>query len=188
MGAPEAQVELHWAGTTLDLTPDAHEKKTEDWDVFDSSYQMNRTSSFIPKRSTKGWKQAMGLMVVGDHWELYVPSDIGYGKKGYADGKKVKPGGSDMLIYRVDIVDIEGPKVSIDKCDFQTREHCKPEENALLDAWAKKPLEELAAHMKSLEAKKAGILKEGEREKVLFEAKTVRQIHKVRSKMKGEEL
>jgi FKBP-type peptidyl-prolyl cis-trans isomerase FklB len=30
----------------------------------------------------QGWTEAMQLMVEGDQWEMYIPSDLGYGDSG----------------------------------------------------------------------------------------------------------
>ncbi len=30
----------------------------------------------------KGWTEAMQLMVEGDKWEMYIPSELGYGDNG----------------------------------------------------------------------------------------------------------
>ena len=39
-----------------------------------------------------GWTEAMQLMVEGDEWELYIPSDMAYGDRGTPGGPI--PGGS----------------------------------------------------------------------------------------------
>jgi FKBP-type peptidyl-prolyl cis-trans isomerase FklB len=45
----------------------------------------------------KGWTEAMQLMVEGDKWEMYIPSDLGYGDR----GSPPKIGGGDTLIFQV---------------------------------------------------------------------------------------
>lgn len=52
--------------------------------------------------------EAMQLMVEGDKWELYIPSELAYGDSG--SPPKIKPG--DVLIFRMEIVKINGDKVS----------------------------------------------------------------------------
>lgn len=181
----ESEVEIHFAATTLDLTPDVLEKNMSEWNTFDSSYKYNRTSAYQPKTRVQGWKQAYQLMVKGDQWEMYIPPSIGYGDKPKENFKGLVKGG-DMLIINMEIVDIKGGKVSALTCDLKTREHCNEDEIALLDKWAKKPANEIEAEVNALYKKRDGMLKAGEREKILFELKTVRQIHKARAK--GDEL
>jgi len=49
---------------------------------FDSSYSRGQTSSFRINRVIPGWTEALRLMSEGAHWEIYVPADLAYGKKG----------------------------------------------------------------------------------------------------------
>jgi len=96
----------HYAGTTPSLTPDAINKKEADWAEFDSSYKRGSPTSFAPNQVIRGWTEAMQLMVEGDKWEMYIPSDLGYGDGG--SGPKIK--GGDVLIFRMEILKIQGGK------------------------------------------------------------------------------
>lgn len=49
---------------------------------FDSSYDRGSPTSFAPNQVIKGWTEAMQLMVEGDKWEMYIPSDLAYGARG----------------------------------------------------------------------------------------------------------
>lgn len=52
----------------------------------------------------------MQLMVEGDKWELYIPSDAAYGD----GGRPPKIGGGDCLVFTIEIIKIKGgtkPKV-----------------------------------------------------------------------------
>lgn len=49
---------------------------------FDSSYRTGQPAEFMPSQVVKGWGEAMQLMVEGDKWELYIPSELGYGEVG----------------------------------------------------------------------------------------------------------
>ena len=60
------------------------------------------TPAFYLSRS--GWTEAMQLMVEGDKWELYIPSDLAYGDS----GRPSKIGGGDCLIFTIEILKIKG--------------------------------------------------------------------------------
>merc|ERR1712146_414222 len=132
----DSSCECHYAGTTPALTPDAIDKDEADWTEFDSSYKRVSPTSFAPNQVIKGWTEAMQLMSEGDKWEMYIPSELGYGDSG--SGDKIK--GGDVLIFRMEIVKIKGNKKRLAKCDLKTRENCDDGEVKLLDTWAKTPL------------------------------------------------
>lgn len=60
----------------------------------------------------KGWTEAMQLMVEGDKWEMYIPSELGYGDSG--SPPKIK--GGDPLIFQMEILKIKGGKKPASKC------------------------------------------------------------------------
>merc|ERR1719478_391949 len=64
----------HYAGRLIDGTE------------FDSSYKRGTPTTFAPSQVIKAWTEAMQLMTEGDKWELFVPSDLGYGDKGKPPG------------------------------------------------------------------------------------------------------
>lgn len=64
-------------------------------------------TTFAPNQVIKGWTEAMQLMVEGDKWEMYIPSDLAYGDRGMPPRI---PGG-DALIFTMEIVKIKGKKV-----------------------------------------------------------------------------
>jgi len=51
-------------------------------ETFDSSYDRGSPTDFAPNQVIKGWTEAMQLMVEGDKWEMYIPSELGYGDSG----------------------------------------------------------------------------------------------------------
>jgi len=74
---------------------------------FDSSYDRGQPTSFAPSQVIKGWTEAMQLMVQGDKWEMYIPSELGYGDRG---SPPRIPGGS-VLVFTMEIVEINGETV-----------------------------------------------------------------------------
>merc|ERR1719436_569946 len=91
----DSPCDCHYAGTLIDGTE------------FDSSYKRGKPTTFAPNQVIKGWTEAMQLMVEGDKWELYIPSDLAYGDRG-AGGKI--PGGA-ALVFQMEIIKIKGDKV-----------------------------------------------------------------------------
>ena len=70
---------------------------------FDSSYQRNQPASFPVNGVISGWTEALQLMTVGDKWELIIPPDLGYGKKGA--GNIIPP--DSTLIFEVELLEIK---------------------------------------------------------------------------------
>jgi hypothetical protein len=58
------------------------------------------------------WTEAMQLMRQGDKFELYIPSELGYGD----GGSPPKIGGGDALIFQMEIIEIQGDKVPALTC------------------------------------------------------------------------
>uniref|UniRef100_A0A6U6HBJ7 peptidylprolyl isomerase n=1 Tax=Odontella aurita TaxID=265563 RepID=A0A6U6HBJ7_9STRA len=83
----------HYAGTLIDGTE------------FDSSYRRGQPLSFAPNQVIKGWTEAMQLMKEGGKWELYIPSELGYGDRGA--GASI-PGGA-VLIFTLEMLEVTGP-------------------------------------------------------------------------------
>ena len=83
----------------------------KDWPTgkkFDSSYDRGSPTAFAPNQVIGGWTEAMQLMVEGDKWELYIPSDLAYGDNGRVSG---------CLVFTMEIIKIKGaskPKVKKD--------------------------------------------------------------------------
>ena len=72
---------------------------------FDSSYDRGSPTSFAPSGVIRGWTEAMQLMVEGDKWEMFIPSELGYGDSG--QGSDI--GGGDVLVFTMEILKLEGP-------------------------------------------------------------------------------
>lgn len=74
--------------------------------VFDSSQKQGGTTKFQVSRTIKGMSEALGMMDVGDEWEIYVPSTLAYGEQNI--GSTIGP--NSTLIFKVKLVSIEQPK------------------------------------------------------------------------------
>jgi len=84
------RVKVHYHGTLIDGT------------VFDSSVERGKPISFGLNQVIKGWTEGLQLMVVGDRTRFFIPSRLGYGKRGA--GKAIGP---DMtLIFDVELLGI----------------------------------------------------------------------------------
>merc|ERR1719231_2002138 len=101
---------------TVDSPCETHyEGKLIDGTVFDSSYKRGSPTTFAPNQVIKGWTEAMQLMVEGDKFELYIPSELGYGERG--SPPKI-PGGS-VLVFTIEMIEIKGDKVPAQRCDVK---------------------------------------------------------------------
>jgi len=111
----------HYSGQLLDGT------------VFDSSYERGEPTTFAPNQVIKGWTQAMQLMVEGDKWELYIPSDLAYGDH----GSPPKIPGKSVLVFQMEILEIQGDpsqKVPAVKCSVsKPEEKCNDKERAYIE-------------------------------------------------------
>ena len=91
--------ECHYEGRTAQEWSKSPQGKK-----FDSSYDRGSPTSFAPNGVIKGWTEAMQLMVEGDKWEMYIPSELGYGDSG--QGADIGPG--DVLVFTMEIIKING--------------------------------------------------------------------------------
>jgi FKBP-type peptidyl-prolyl cis-trans isomerase FklB len=71
---------------------------------FDSSYKHGQPLSIQVNGVIKGWTEALQLMPVGSKWQLFVPSELGYGDRG--SGPAIGPGAT--LIFEVELLSIQG--------------------------------------------------------------------------------
>jgi FKBP-type peptidyl-prolyl cis-trans isomerase FklB len=76
---------------------------------FDSSAKHGGPATFPVSGVIKGWTEALQLMPVGSKWQLFVPSELGYGARG-------GPGGAigpySALIFEVELLSIQ-PKAEV---------------------------------------------------------------------------
>jgi peptidylprolyl isomerase len=84
------KVKVHYHGTLLDGT------------IFDSSVERNEPISFPLNQVIKGWTEGVQLMVVGDKFKFFIPSELGYANK--ATGKITS---GSLLIFEVALLGIQ---------------------------------------------------------------------------------
>ena len=86
-----SQVVVNYRGTLIDGTE------------FDSSYARGEPITLGVDQVIKGWQEALTIMPVGSKWQIYVPSDLGYGDR--SKGKIIKPGST--LIFDIELLEIK---------------------------------------------------------------------------------
>ncbi len=86
------RVQVHYRGQLLDGSE------------FDSSYARNKPAEFPVAGLIPGWQEALQLMRVGDHWQLFVPSGLAYGKR----SPSPKIPSSSTLVFEMELLAIEG--------------------------------------------------------------------------------
>jgi len=100
----DSPCDCHYRGTLTDGTE------------FDSSYKRGKPTTFAPNQVIPGWTEAMQMMREGDKWELFVPSELGYGvpwlfvpsELGYGDwGGIIKEGA--VLLFEMEILKVNEP-------------------------------------------------------------------------------
>jgi FKBP-type peptidyl-prolyl cis-trans isomerase FklB len=62
-----------------------------------------------PREAIKGISEVLQLVVEEDSWEVYVPSELGYGDEG--NGEEVGPG--DALVWKIDVRGVSGKTTPI---------------------------------------------------------------------------
>ncbi len=87
---PNDTVKAHYKGTLLDGS------------VFDSSYDRGEPATFPVNGVIPGWTEALQLMKVGDKWQLFIPSKLGYGETGA--GGDIGPNA--VLVFDVELLDV----------------------------------------------------------------------------------
>ncbi|MBI5676429.1 MAG: FKBP-type peptidyl-prolyl cis-trans isomerase [Nitrospirae bacterium] len=87
------KVKVHYRGSLINGTE------------FDSSYKRGAPAEFNLDKVIKGWTDALPLMKEGSKWMLYIPPDLGYGKRG--GGARGKIGPNQTLIFEVELLSVE---------------------------------------------------------------------------------
>lgn len=89
----EDTIVAHYKGTLLDGT------------VFDESYGRGEPIVYPLNQLVDGWKQTLVLMPVGSKWQLFIPSDYGYGER----GSGLIPGGA-TLVFEMELLEVRPVK------------------------------------------------------------------------------
>jgi len=88
--AASSVVTVHYTGTLPDGS------------VFDSSVKRGEPATFPVNGVIPGWTEALQIMQVGSKYQLFIPANLAYGKRGQG------PIGPDqMLIFEVELLDIQ---------------------------------------------------------------------------------
>lgn len=86
-----SRVKVHYEGRLIDGT------------VFDSSIERGEPAEFAVSRVVPGFSEGLLLMSKGAKYRLYIPAELGYGKKGTPGGPI---GPNEMLIFDVELLEI----------------------------------------------------------------------------------
>jgi FKBP-type peptidyl-prolyl cis-trans isomerase len=70
---------------------------------FDSSYRRNQPATLPVNQFVAGWAEALQKMKAGSKWQLWVPSNLGYGENGI--GQDIGPNA--MLIFELELLEIK---------------------------------------------------------------------------------
>ncbi|GKT11170.1 MAG: FKBP-type peptidyl-prolyl cis-trans isomerase FklB [Thiomicrorhabdus sp.] len=87
-------ITAHYRGTLIDGTE------------FDSSYSRGKPFIFQMNRVIKGWGIALKEMKPGSKWEVYIPTDMAYGKRGA--GESIGP--NEALIFTIELIKFDAVK------------------------------------------------------------------------------
>ncbi len=71
-------------------------------EVFDSSVQRGEPATFAVEQVIRGWQEVLQLMPVGSKYQIWVPSDLGYGPNGA--GQMIKPNAT--LEFEIELLEI----------------------------------------------------------------------------------
>jgi FKBP-type peptidyl-prolyl cis-trans isomerase FklB len=74
-----------------------------DGTVFESSKERGDTATFDVSRVVQGFSEALTLMSEGSIWEVYIPSELGYGSM--SRGGPIPP--NSVLIFEIDMVKVK---------------------------------------------------------------------------------
>ncbi len=93
-------VTVHYTGTLIS------------GDKFDSSVERGQPATFPLGGVIKGWQEGLQLMKPGDKYQLFIPSELGYGPMGDGSGRI---GGNEVLIFDVELLSVKKGKAAAGK-------------------------------------------------------------------------
>jgi len=131
-----APCECHYEGRTAENYPSGPK--------FDSSYDRKKPATFAPNQVIKGWTEAMQLMVKGDKWEMFIPSDLAYGDH----GRPPKIPGGAVLVFTMEILKIKGPTTPA-KSEASSVTPAKSEASSVTPAKSEASTEDKASEAKN---------------------------------------
>jgi FKBP-type peptidyl-prolyl cis-trans isomerase FklB len=107
------EVVVHYRGTRIDGTE------------FDSSYQRNEPATLTLDQVIMGWTEALMLMKEGAKWQLFIPSELAYGKNGA--GAAIEP--NSVLIFDVELISVKKGTAATPPAQLEQKAS-KPEKKA----------------------------------------------------------
>jgi hypothetical protein len=97
-------------------------------EVFDSSVDRDTPVDLAPSDVIPGWTEILQLMVEGDKFEAYIPSDLAYGPR----GAPPTIGPDQALIFTIELIKIKGEREEALLCDPRTLEDCDERERIFI--------------------------------------------------------
>ena len=94
LSSPEDMATVNYSGRLIDGT------------IFDEQTDPGNPVTFPADGLIAGWVEALSLMKVGDHWELVVPAELGYGAFGI--GGFIPP--NQTLVFEMELVEVGPPE------------------------------------------------------------------------------
>lgn len=86
----KSKVTLHYKGSLLNGT------------VFDDTFKRNQPVELLVSATLPGWSEALKKMKEGDKWQLFIPSYLAYGIKGF--GRYIEPNAA--LIFELELLKV----------------------------------------------------------------------------------
>jgi len=68
---------------------------------FDSSFARGEPVTFKVNSVIKGWQEALPLMRVGDHWQIFVPPELAYADR----GQPPRIGPNEALVFEIKLIE-----------------------------------------------------------------------------------